>query len=254
MHSAFNTDEAPSLKGLVLTLTLALVAAVLLPAEGEAQARRRARNADFLSPVRVPELIIKRLDRASSEACHADGACSELQFHPPMATGGEKSELGIAQRPPGAPHVRVQMVVDTVSNQPVGGVGAGWGGPVFIEWNTSSSVADKEMPQPVGWAVPPPGTTWSVDHDQNGLGDTIYDALVMDACAGFSSFPIEHDASIYPFGSPEIGSFNGVDNSTIDTTGVYNMHYIAGIADPGGVSHVHVIGKVYVSCTWLDTL
>ncbi|MDD9944271.1 MAG: hypothetical protein OXU20_24725 [Myxococcales bacterium] len=254
MNSAFKTDGPRRVRRVGLVLALALAAGLLPPGEGEAQVRSQARKAAFLTPLKVPERIIKPLYREPSEACRADGACSVFEFYPPTATTGMMSGPWIAQRPAGAPHVRVQMIVDTISNQAVSGVGAGIGGPVFIEWDTSSSVADEELPQPVGWPVPPPGMTWAVDHDENGLGDTIYDALVMDACAGFSSFPIEHDASIYPFGGAEIGSFHGVDNSTLDATGVYNMHYAVGISDGAGVSLVHVVGKVYVSCTWLETL
>ena len=121
----------------------------------------------------------------------------------------------------------------------------------FVEWLTTSSAASVEHGGPYGYTLPPPGVTWDGDDLYHTL---IYDALVFNACESFSTFPVQHDASIEDNGN-EIGAFHGVDASTLDHTGYYNFSYTAQATGMNGkISNFHFSGKVNVTCSGLNAL
>lgn len=155
------------------------------------------------------------------------------------------------------PHVRVSVYVQSISNDAVsnGGVMIPVGSFKFINWDTTGSSADIELGGPYGWSVPDPGQTY----DQFGShgsasGLRVYDALVYNACGSFTSFPVKHHSWVSESGA-DIGGFNGSDNTTLDSTGYYNMQYSYRVMDSvGATSDITVKGKVNVICSGLASL
>lgn len=161
------------------------------------------------------------------------------------------------------PHVRVSFYVDEITNVPVknGGVGSSKDEPKkdepnFVEWVTDGSPVDDELGGPYGWALPGPGETYDEFGPHAGpSGLRVYDALVFNACGSFASFDVAHDAVARTLGGEELGSFNGVDNSTIDSTGYYNINYTIRATDEnGGVSDFRFSGTAAAICSGLNSL
>jgi hypothetical protein len=152
-------------------------------------------------------------------------------------------------------NVRVSIYVEEISNEVVanGGADIPLGG--FINWLTSGSAADVESGGPYQWTLPGPGQTYSAFGPHGGpSGLLIYDALVFNACGAFASFPVEHEATVTESGTV-VGSFDGTDNSTIDSTGYYNMSYTIRAKDgDGGVSDFRIEGKVAAICSGQNSL
>lgn len=87
----------------------------------------------------------------------------------------------------------------------------------------------------------------------------VYDALVFGACESLTSFDVQHIATLselhQSFEATVIGSFVGVDNTTIDSTGYYNLNYTVRATDSeGGVSNFHFSGKANLICSGLNAL
>ena len=150
------------------------------------------------------------------------------------------------------------FIVQDISNEVVAGGGVETTGAetAFVSWVTTSTAADVEVGGPFGWSLPGPGETWlDISHFGGGGGLLIYDALVTDACGDFSSFPVQHTATIERLNGDDLGQFQGTDNSTLDSTGFYNLNYTVRADDGnGGVSDFHFSGKVNVTCSGLNSL
>jgi hypothetical protein len=138
---------------------------------------------------------------------------------PPILVYGGKAANALPTIEPAfkanLPHVRVSFVLQEISNKAIanGGVNDSL---TFVEWTTTSGAASVENGGPYGYPLPPPGNTWDSDDLYHTL---IYDALVFNACGSFASFPVTHDAVI-DNALGQIGAFHGVDNSTLDHTGL----------------------------------
>lgn len=151
------------------------------------------------------------------------------------------------------PNVRVTFIMQTIENEVIanGGVDDPF---VFVDWKTTGTEADIENGGPYGWLLPGPGDPSPVGFGGDGM--VIYDALVLNACGSFSPFPVKHESTLGEVESGEkIGSFVGSDNSTIDSTGFYNLNYTVRAKDSdGGVSDFHFSGKASVTCSALNAL
>jgi len=153
------------------------------------------------------------------------------------------------------PHVRVTFALEDVFNEVVEAPGIDpQHGSMALRWETTSSAADVEVQ--AGWLNlynPSPDTNWTLLKPS-----VIYDALVFDACDSFPTFPIDHTAFFERLDFP-YGSFHGVDNSTIDTTGFYHFKYsvpaeLYDSVDGEVASIFHLSGKVSVTCTAINSL
>lgn len=155
------------------------------------------------------------------------------------------------------PNVRVSFFIQEIANEVIanGGVDTGVGEFVFVNWTTTGVEADVEKGGPFGWTLPAAGQkldNFSVHGSSNGL--LIYDALILNACDSFSSFSVEHDSTVTESGA-EIGSFHDSDNSTLDSTGFYNLSYTVRAEDSeGGISDFRFSGKANVTCSGLNSL
>jgi hypothetical protein len=144
------------------------------------------------------------------------------------------------------PNVRVSFFVQQISHDVIAGGGID-AGSAILTWYTDGSAASDQAGGPYNILLIAAGETWVADI-------LIYDALVLGACNTFSSFPVTHTATVTMNGV-EIGSFEGADNSTIDSTGFYNLSYTIEAADgAGGVSQFHVSGKVTATCSAAGSL
>ncbi|MFH0343757.1 MAG: hypothetical protein ACHBNF_16910 [Chromatiales bacterium] len=125
-----------------------------------------------------------------------------------------------------------------------------------VQWFTSGTEADVETDSPAFgfvWPLPGPGGTENLGGD----GVIIYDALVFNACGSFSSYPVKHSSHIgdpTDTGLGESGSFVGHDDSTIDSTGFYNLNYTVRAGGSNPASDFHFSGKVSVTCSGLNAL
>lgn len=206
----------------------------------------------FLQPLEL-KLVRRSDDRLRPQFC----AESSRTACPPIVSGGGipggpwmPSDFGYDYK-----NVRVSFYVDEISNEIVANGGADVASSGLVRWLTTGSMADVENGGPYGWTLPGPGQTYS-EFGPHGSpsGLLIYDALVFNACGSFSSFPVDHEATATESGAT-IGSFMGTDNSTIDSTGYYNLSYTIRAEDSsGGVSDFRIEGKVAAICSGQNSL
>jgi hypothetical protein len=239
---------------LMLSILLALSAATSSSAAGPNDLELKARTATFLQPLEVRfalsadhPLLPKFCARSGRSPC------------PPVISGnGVPGVWAPDDFKSYLPNVRVSFFIQEISNAAVanGGVQTTDLEPTFVNWITAGSAADAEKGGPYSWPLPGPGQTY--DTSTAGVGSNgllIYDALVLNGCAAFSSFPVEHQATATEYGGNTIGSFMGVDDSTIDATGYYNLSYTIRAEDSaGGISDFHLRGKVSAICSGLNSL
>lgn len=249
-------------QGLALLLAMALTACSAIQtnerSEGVPRPAYAGREVRFLRPLDV-KFVLSRTDPMRPQLCRQLPGHSQC---PPILTGGWTAGGGIPTIEPAfqadLPNVRASFVVQDISNEVVAGGGVEtMGGDVsFVNWFTTSTAADVEQTGPFAWSLPEPGETWQdISHFGGGGGLLIYDALVLNACNTFSSFPIEHTVTIVRQDGTELGEFQGIDNSTLDATGFYNLSYSVRAEDEdGGVSDFHFSGKVNVTCSGLNSL
>jgi hypothetical protein len=148
------------------------------------------------------------------------------------------------------PNVRVSFALHQIVNEVVEDPGAGVHEGLFLFVKTHGSAASVER---YAWefnlTTPPNGTT---NFEKPPL---IYDALVFGVCESLASFPIDHEANIGPGNGTYIGSFYGVDDSTLSSTGFYTFNYsIPAQSTVAGASLYHLSGTVSVTCSGLDAL
>ncbi len=212
----------------------------------------RTPTTTFLQPLEL-KLVLRAGDPRLPQFCATSGRVS----CPPVVSSGGipggvwmPENFGYNYR-----NVRVSFYVDEISNEIVANGGADVVNTGFVSWLTSSSEADLENGGPYGWTLPGPGQTYSDFGPHGGpSGLLIYDALVFNACGAFASFPVDHEATVTESGAT-IGSFAGTDNSTIDSTGYYNLRYTIRAEDgDGGVSDFHIEGKVAAICSGQSSL
>ncbi len=148
-----------------------------------------------------------------------------------------------------APHVRVTFVLQRLYP---------WHTDVHsvtiedLRWKTHSSVADQEIGE---FGIN------EIDEqivDANGYFFTppiIYDALILNACDDFSSFPVSHEADFDPVSAIAM-PFIGFDDSTIDSTGFYQFNYEIPVdgdeMGPPYETGLHMSGKISVTCTYIE--
>lgn len=238
-------------------LLLALSANVDTQARAESKMDLEARRTKFLEPL-SPRFILSRNDPLLPQFCarsKGDVRCPPIVSNGGVGGGGiPQLELGLKAR---LPNVRVSFFIQEISNDVVanGGVETEPDDVVFVNWRTIGPEADVENGGPYGWVLPGPGQTYDNFGPHGGpFGLMIYDALVFGACESLTSFDVQHEAAITESGV-DIGSFVGVDNTTIDATGYYNLHYTVRATDSdGGVSDFHFSGKANVICSGLNAL
>jgi hypothetical protein len=149
------------------------------------------------------------------------------------------------------PNVRVTFVLQSIANTAVTNGGVVPDADTFVRWTTTGAAAAQEHGGPFGYTVPPPGATWDGDDIYHTI---IYDALVLNACESFAPFPVDHEAVIDDGGN-ELGTFHGVDNTTLDHTGFYNFSYkVRATGVNGRVSDFKFAGKVNVTCSGINSL
>lgn len=244
-----------------ILVAFAMTATGLNAAAGQANSRVHAvLNGDFKAPARpflkplVFQSVLSLKDPMIPRICAGEMRC------PPIV-----SNRGVGVLPQlepkitaNLPNVRVSFFIQEISNEIIanGGVETAPGDFEFVEWLTTGSEADEENGGPFGWSLPGPGDTYNnfgAPH-AGPFGLMVYDALVLGACESLTSFDVQHEATIMEAGA-DIGSFVGVDNSTIDSTGYYNLNYTVRATDSdGGVSDFHFSGKAHVLCSGLNTL
>jgi hypothetical protein len=172
---------------------------------------------------------------------HQPALCQTLRCPPTLVYGGQSGGLPTIDPAFKAdlPNVRVSIVIQEVSHLPVAD-GFVSDEVNLITWETHSDAASVQKGGPFHIVPPGSGQTWNVSF-------LVYDALVYGACDTFSSFPITHTATVSA-GGTAAGVFEGTDNTTLDSTGFYNVSYFV-VADHGGMSHFTFSGKVTVTCS-----
>ena len=243
------------LKEFILTVSLTGVLAAANPSTadepGDLGLQARTPERAFLQPVELK--LVVRSDRLLPQFC----AKSSRTTCPPIVSGGgipggawTPGDFGYDYR-----NVRVSFYVQEISNEIVANGGADVASSGLVRWLTTGSTADVENGGPYHWTLPGPGQTYS-EFGPHGSpsGLLIYDALVFNACGSFTSFPVDHEATATEAGAT-IGSFMGTDNSTIDSTGYYNLSYTIRAEDSsGGVSDFRIVGKVAAICSGQNSL
>lgn len=218
--------------------------------------KARSSTSKFLEPLKLKFIL-------SPDDPRRPQFCTRLDGHakcPPIVSIGGSAGGGIPTIEPAfkanLPHVRVSFFIQEITNEAIenGGVETelddDGGDFETVTWTTTGAEADVENGGPHTWILPGPAQT--LNYSPGGL--FIYDALVFNACGSFSSFPVEHESTLeQDFGT--IGSFLGTDNSTIDSTGFYNLNYTVRAEDSdGGVSDFHFSGKASATCSGLNAL
>lgn len=243
-----------------LVLMLPLLATILGPAATTATPRDLAaagwhRSTPFLTPA-APLLALPATDPRRRSLCRNSSGerCPQL-----LINGGTRQGTLPVVDPvlsAKAPHVRVSFVLQRMQ---VVGDAAAWLDPPDVSgdlyWVTHGSAADEESGSfqiSVGFnpdAVDAAGYFFTPP--------VIYDALILNACAGFGAFPVEHDGNYDP-GYGLVTPFHGYDATTIDHTGFYDFSYEIGVdAEPGdgdAQSGLHLSGTVNVTCTAASAL
>ncbi len=212
----------------------------------------------FLEPLKL-KFILSADDPSHPKLC-VNGR-DRLQCPPILSNGGSTSGVIPTIEPvitANLPHVRVSFYIQEISNQIIanGGVETDIvNGLEYINWLTTGTDSDVENGGPYGWTLPGPGQTFNNFGPHGGpSGLLIYDALVFNACGSLSSFPVELESTVTESGAV-IGTFSGVDNSTIHSTGYYNLNYTIRATDgDGAVSDFQFKGKANVICSGLNTL
>lgn len=257
-------------------LALILVAAAIMASgpkaeadQADTQARAgsernlKTRHTEFLKPLN-PRLVLPGNDPLLPRFCARSARDTRRGVRcPPIVSNGGVGGGGIPQLelPLTArlPNVRVSFFIQEISNEVVanGGVETEHDDDdlELVTWLTTGSEADAENGGPYGWSLPGPGQTYDNFGPHGGpFGLMIYDALVFGACGSLTSFDVQHEATITESGD-DIGSFVGVDNTTINSTGYYNLNYAVRATDSdGGVSDFHFSGKANVICSGLNAL
>jgi len=211
-----------------------------------------SRTVDFITPFELT-LTVPNNDRRRIEACRG---VPRTQC-PQLLISGGNGQGGLPTLDPvltaSAPHVRVSFVLQRFQ---VVGAAAAHLEPNELTldawWETHSSVADQEFGESHLYFD---GSQQVDDAGYFFTPPVIYDALILNACAGFSSFPVSHKAD---FDDATITiPFEGFDDTTIKSTGFYNFNYtvaVDGDEVPPAESGLHMSGKVNVTCTSVDTL
>lgn len=148
------------------------------------------------------------------------------------------------------PNVRVTFFMQEIENEVIADEGVDTDLGPYVHWITTGTEADVE--NGFGYISPLPGPGGM----ENFGGDSlmIYDALVFNACGSFSSFPVTHQSELFEDGDITLGLFIAFNDSTIDSTGFYNLKYTVRANNPNGVSDFHFSGKASVTCSALNAL
>ena len=207
-----------------------------------------SRKDTFITPIAPRSLTVPDNDPRRRSACQRSG----LDHCPKMLVYGGNGRGGLPTIDPAkkarVPNVRVSFVLQRVQ---VVGDAAAWLDPTdlyfYIEWWTHSPSADVE--EETGMTV-----DGSIQLDEQGYFHTppvIYDALALNACNGFSSFPIDHRVVKLEADGLVATPFEGHDATTIDSTGYYSFSYTIPIDAEDGSAHsgLHLSGKINVTCT-----
>jgi hypothetical protein len=173
---------------------------------------------------------------------------------PEVAAGGAGSINTF--KAPGLDNLYVGLHIQSVENEVV--AAAGVTNECWVIWESHSTAASVEKGGPFQWPLPPPGQMF----DNFGSHNTIYAGLIDNGCGNTLSFPIEHFCRVGEWqagqGSDtfvEIGSFHGVDNSTIQPTGYWTFAYtVRAKGTNGGVSDFKFRGNVPAICSGLKSL
>lgn len=244
------------LKRSMLTLSVASVLSAASSMTADAQSdlglQARTPTKPFLQPLEL-NLVLRSGDTRLPQFC---ARSSQVPCPPIVSSGGipggvwMPGDFGYNYR-----NVSVSFYVQEIRNEIVANGGADVVSTGLVSWLTTGSAADVQNSGPYGWSLPGPGQTYPQFGPHGGpSGLLIYDALVFDACGSFASFPVEHEATVDESGAA-IGSFAGTDNSTIDSTGYYNLSYTIRAEDSdGGVSVFHIEGKVAAICSGQSSL
>ena len=148
------------------------------------------------------------------------------------------------------PNVRVSFALHRIVNEVVEDPGAGVHEGLFLFMKTYGSAASVER---YSWSF----NVTTAPNDTTNFAEPplIYDALVFGACESLASFPITHEANIGPGNGTYIGSFYGVDDTTLNSTGFYTFNYsIPAQSTVAGASIYHLSGTVSVTCSGLNAL
>jgi len=239
-------------------LLLALSPNVVTQARAGSEKDLKARRTEFLKPLN-PQFILSPNDPLLPQFCARSERCPPIVSNGGVGGGGiPQLELDLKAR---LPNVRVSFLIQEISHDVV--VKPGVAVPAFnrhVNWHTTGPESDAEnggvevgeLGDGSQWSLPLPGAFLTYS------GLLIYDALVFGACESLTSFDVQHEATIVEFIESQhvaLGSFVGVDNTTIDSTGYYNLNYTVRATDSnGGVSDFHFSGKADVICSGLDAL
>jgi hypothetical protein len=237
-----------------VTCALSAVSSKAADAQADLGLQARTPTTAFLQPLEL-KLVLRPGDSRLPQFCVTSGRVK----CPPVVSGGGipggawmPSDFGYNYR-----NVRVSFYVNEISNEIVANGGADVTDLGFVNWQTNSSEALLESGGPFMWPAPGPGQTYSdFSHYGSPSGLLIYDALVFNACGSFASFPVEHEATVTEtYEGTIVGSFAGTDNSTIDSTGYYNLSYTIRAEDgDGGVSDFRIEGVVAAICSGQNSL
>jgi hypothetical protein len=233
----------------VLTIAgAALALAVLAGLTPEAQST----SGSFISPVRPPVLV------APSDPRYPDVDCRRRYglLCPTLLVFAGRG--GLPAIPPAVqadvPHLHVSFILREIRNQAVANGGLTLD-QMFLEWAWDSPLPSVDQSNGRTVAPPPaPGDTLLFPSYS-----TIYGQTFLNACAGFTTFPIELTAKMVvstpifpiPDDADLLGSFHGVDHSTIDHTGFYEFAYTVRAEHEGSISDYHFWGTVSVTCITL---
>jgi hypothetical protein len=253
-------EDQEMLKKTLLTLSVTCALSAVSSNTADAQAdlglKARARTTTFLHPLELT-LVLRAGDPRLPQFCAPSGpvSCPPIVSSVGIPGGvGMPDDWGNNYR-----NVRVSFYVTAISNEIVANGGVEVERLVLLRWLTSSPAADVQHSGPFDFIVPAPGESLSdlgmYPGNGNPSGLLIYDALVFDACGAFASFPVDHEATVLETAPEEsLGSFMGTDNSTIDSTGYYNLSYRIRAESDGGVSDFHIEGKVAAICSGQNSL
>jgi hypothetical protein len=241
---------------LTLSVTCALSTGTSNTVNAQADLGLQARKptTTFLRPLE-PTLVLRAGDSRLPQFCAPAGAVSCPPVVSSVAIPGgvwPPDDVGYNYR-----NVRVSFYVEEIRNEIVANGGADIADVGFVNWQTNSSEPLAESGGPFAWPAPGPGQTYSdFGHYASPSGLLIYDALVFNACGSFASFPVEHEATVTEtWGGTILGSFAETDNSTIDSTGYYNLSYTIRAEDSdGGVSDFRIEGVVAAICSGQNSL
>ncbi len=207
-----------------------------------------ARSSTFISPY-TPELVIGSDDKRQAKYCFELPAGKKC---PPILLNHGTAGIPAIQSAFKAnlPNARISFVVEEINHEIVanGGVGSGFAGTeVSVDWLAQIPQADVVGFDHINSSViPGPGNTATESL-------FIYDGLMFDGCENFQPLSIGHSAQVFTSGE-EVGSFNGTDNTTVDSTGFYNFHYIVNAVDGSKESNIIFSGKLNVTCSGLNSL